>query len=60
MLEKKSVIKSLQNLPSHFEAEEAIEQIVLLEKIRVGLQQSNDGKVITKDQTKKRLKKWLK
>ena len=60
MLEKKSVIKSLQNLPSHFEAEEAIEQIVLLEKIRVGLQQSNDGKVMTKDQTKKRLKKWLK
>ena len=60
MLEKKSVIKSLQNLPSHFEAEEAIEQIILLEKIRVGLQQSNDGKVMTKDQTKKRLKKWLK
>ena len=60
MLEKKSVIKFLQNLPSHFEAEEAIEQIVLLEKIRVGLQQSNDGKVMTKDQTKKRLKKWLK
>ena len=60
MLEKKSVIKSLQNLPNHFEAEEAIEQIVLLEKIRVGLQQSKEDKVMTKGQAKKRLKKWLK
>ena len=60
MLTKKSVIKSLQNLPSRFEAQEAIEQIVLLEKIRAGLQQSDQGKVMTKDQAKKRLKKWLK
>jgi hypothetical protein len=60
MLTKTEVIKSLQSLPSRFQAEEAIERIVLLEKIRTGLQQSDDGKVVDKVQARKRLKKWLK
>ncbi|MBI5857461.1 MAG: hypothetical protein HZB42_07400 [Sphingobacteriales bacterium] len=60
MLTKAEVIKSLQALPSQFQAEEAIERIVLLEKIRIGLKQSNENKVLTKGQVKNRLKKWLK
>lgn len=60
MLTKTDVIKSLQSLPRQFQAEEAIERIVLLEKIHTGLQQSVEGKVVSKDQAKKRLKKWLK
>ncbi len=60
MLNKKAVLQSLQSLPSRFEAEQAIEQIVLLEKIRIGLEQSEQGKVRTKEYVKKRLKKWLK
>jgi predicted transcriptional regulator len=60
MLTKKQVLKSLQTLPNRFEAEQAIEQIVLLEKIRIGLEESEQGKVQTKEQVKKRLKKWLK
>lgn len=47
-------------MPNRFQAEEAIERIVLLEKIRIGLQQSDEGKVFTKEQARKRLKKWLK
>ena len=60
MLNKKAVLQSLQSLPNRFEAEQAIEQIVLLEKIRIGLQQSEQGKVHSKEHVKKRLKKWLK
>jgi hypothetical protein len=60
MLTKSEVIKSIQTLPNQFQAEDAIERIVLLEKTRIGLQQSKEGKVVSKDQTKKRLKKWLK
>ncbi len=60
MLTKTDVIKSLQSLPRQFQAEEAIERIVLLEKIHTGLQQSVEGKVVSKEQAKKRLKKWLK
>jgi hypothetical protein len=53
MLSKKQVLKSLQTLPNRFEAEQAIEQIVLLEKSRVGLEQSEQGKVHAKEQVKK-------
>lgn len=57
MLTKKQVLKSLQTLPSQFEAEQAIKQVVLLEKIRIGLEQSKQGKVHSKDVAMKRLKK---
>ena len=60
MLTKISVLKSIQALPNNFEAEQAIEQIVLLEKIRVGLEQSEQGLVHSKSHTKKKFKKWLK
>jgi len=60
MLTKKKVLESIQTLPERFEAETAIEQIVLLEKIRIGLEQSENGKIFSKEETKKRLKKWLK
>ena len=59
MLTKKELLKSFKNMPDHFEAEEAIEKIVLLEKIRIGMEQSASGKVISEEQVKKRLTKWL-
>ena len=53
MLTKKEVLKSLKILPNQFEIEQVIEKIVLLEKIRIGMEQSNQGKVQTKEQVKK-------
>ncbi len=60
MLTKKEVLESINARPSKFEAEDAIEQIVLLEKIQIGLAQSAEGKVVSMDDAQKRLKKWLK
>lgn len=60
MLTKKEVLGSIRSLPDKFDAEMAIEKIVLLEKIRTGLEQSAAGDVVTKDEAKKRLHKWLK
>ncbi len=60
MLTKAEVLKSLQSLPGKFQAEDAIEKIVLLEKIRIGMEQSKNGKVVSKDEAKRKLKKWLK
>jgi predicted transcriptional regulator len=59
MLTKKEVLESINSLPAKFDAEEAIEKIVLLEKIKIGLEQSAAGDVITKEEAKKKLKKWL-
>ena len=60
MLTKKEVLESLDSLPQKFEAEEAIEKIILLEKIHIGFEQSKAGKVVSADDAKLRMKKWLK
>ncbi len=60
MLTKKEVLESLDSLPQKFEAEEAIEKIILLEKIHIGLEQSKSGKVVSTADAKLRMKKWLK
>ena len=60
MLTKKEVLESFDALPQKFEAEDAIERIVLLEKIHIGLQQSKEGKVVSTEEAKLRMKKWLK
>jgi hypothetical protein len=59
MLTKKELLESLSTLPTEFEAEDAIEKIILLEKIHIGLTQSAEGKVVSIDDAKKRLNKWL-
>jgi hypothetical protein len=60
MLTKKEVLESIRSLPEKFEAETAIEKIVFLEKIRIGLEQSESGNIVSKEDARKRLKKWLK
>ena len=60
MLTKKEVLESIKSLPEKFEAETAIEKIVFLEKIRIGLEQSKAGNVVSKEDARKRLGKWLK
>lgn len=59
MLTKKEVLESINALPPTFEAEDAIDKIVLLEKVRIGLEQSEAGKVVSMGDAKIRLKKWL-
>ena len=59
MLTKKELLKSFRNMPDQFEAEEAIEKIVLLEKIRIGMDQSVKGEMLSEEQVKKRMSKWL-
>jgi anti-sigma28 factor (negative regulator of flagellin synthesis) len=60
MLTKKKVISSIRELPEEFSAEEAIERIILLQKIENGIYQSDNNKVVSNAVAKKRVKKWLK
>lgn len=55
MLTKKEVLASLKTLPDEFDAELAIERIVLLEKVRIGLEQSEQGKVVSMETAKLKL-----
>lgn len=60
MLSKDKILQTLKDLPDTFSIDELFDRIILLNKIEIGLEQSNSGKVSTTDQAKDKLKKWLK
>jgi hypothetical protein len=60
MLTKKKLIQTLKDLPDKFSMEDVIDRIVLLQKIEIGLEQSQQGKTKSTAEAKARLKKWLK
>lgn len=60
MLTKEKIIKSIENMPDKFSIEEVIERIVLLQKIEIGLEQSDNGDTYATEEARKKLKKWLK
>ncbi|MBK8087462.1 MAG: hypothetical protein IPK31_05675 [Chitinophagaceae bacterium] len=59
MLLKKEVLKSLKELPDEFSVDEAIDRLILLHKINKGREEIKQGKGLTTEQAKKKLKKWL-
>jgi hypothetical protein len=59
MLSKDKILQAVKELPEQFSIEELFERIILLQKIELGLEQSKAGKVLTTDQARERLKKWL-
>ena len=60
MLTKKRIINAIESLPDNFSIDEVIDRIVLLQKIEIGLEQSEKGETYTHAEAKKKLKKWLK
>jgi hypothetical protein len=59
MLTKKKLIQSIESLPESFSIDEVIDRILLLQKIEVGLEQSEKGETLASVEAKKKLKKWL-
>ena len=60
MVTKEKILKSLADLPDSASVDDVIDRVMLLEKIEIGLQQSEAGKTISLDEAKKRHSKWLK
>ena len=60
MLSKTTVQKSIERLPQEFSIDELIEQLVFIEKVEEGLQQSRDGNVISHEDVKSMISKWSK
>ncbi|MBS1502447.1 MAG: hypothetical protein JST32_10325 [Bacteroidetes bacterium] len=60
MLTRDEVLKSVNELPREFTFEEVLDRLLLLDKIDIGLEQSKKGKVISTDEAKEKLSKWLK
>ncbi len=60
MLTKEQLIQTINDLPEKFSLDDLLDRIVLLQKMEIGLKQSNAGQTLTTDQAKEKLKKWLK
>lgn len=60
MISKDKILESLNDLPTKASLDDVIDRIMLLEKIEIGLQQSEAGNTIPLAEAKKRHSKWLK
>jgi hypothetical protein len=59
MITKKTLMRTLENLPDKFSLDDLLDRIILLQKIDIGMEQSQAGQTHTTKQAKEKLKKWL-
>lgn len=58
-MRKSKVIETLGSLPEEFNIEELVEKLVFVEKVEKGLQDIAEGKILTLEAAKKRMRsKW--
>ncbi len=60
MITKTQIWNSLENLPENITIDQVIDQLIFLEKIQKGLDDSNNDRIHTKSEAKKQLEKWIK
>jgi hypothetical protein len=58
MVTKDQVIKSLKDMPDQFSIDELMDKLILLQKIEMGLEQSEKGEVYSTQQAKEMLRQW--
>jgi hypothetical protein len=54
MLNKNKVLRTLENLPETFSIEEIIDQLDLLQKIELGLEQATNNETVSTEEAKSR------
>ena len=54
---KAKIVRAVAELPEDATIEDAIERLVFLHKIEVGLQQARDGKTVSLDEVEARLRR---
>ena len=59
MLTKTKVLKTINRLPNEFSIDELVDQMILLEKIEIGLKQSETGQVISDEELDKEIARWF-
>ncbi len=56
---KEKILNAVNELPDEVSFEDAMERIYFLYKIEKGIQQADAGQVVSHEEAKKRMKKWL-
>lgn len=60
-MNKAKVLETLDNLPSEFSTEELMDRLLFIDKVEKGVNDAEEGKVISLEEAKNRMaKKWPK
>lgn len=59
MTNKQEILKALAELPDDAGIEEALERLYLLYRIENGIRQADAGELISQDEARRRMAKWL-
>jgi hypothetical protein len=59
MTTKDKIISGIKNLPDSVKIDDILDQIILVEKIEKGIDQSDKNQVVPDDELDQRLGKWL-
>ena len=57
-MDKDKVIDTVNELPQNFELDELMEKLIFIEKVNLGLQQVEEGKVVSNEKAKEISKQW--
>lgn len=57
---KQQILKAIEELPENAKVEDALERLYLLYKIERGIEQADSRELITQEEARQRMAKWLK
>lgn len=57
---KQQMLKAIEGLPDDANVEDALERLYLLYKIDRGIKQADAGELISQEEARQRMAKWLK
>lgn len=56
---KEQMLKTIQDLPDDAGVEDAIERLYLMYKVRRGIVQSERGELVSQEEARRRMQRWL-
>jgi hypothetical protein len=59
MLIKDKLLKLIDKMPEQFSVEDLMEEVILMEKIQKGIDQSERGEIVSDENLDKHLPEWL-
>lgn len=60
MITKTHLLSTFDKLPENLTIDQVIDHIIFVEKVQKGLDDSENGRVYTTEEARKKLSKWLK
>jgi len=60
MITKTHLLSTFDKLPENLTIDQVIDHIIFVEKVQKGLEDSENGRIYSKEEAKKKLNKWLK